>query len=106
MLNRGRRRAPGSAGGARAATPTATLQAVPPPPTPPKAPPKTIFIGLDLSATGCRACAVNAQGKMLAETQAPIPAPVRNGDQATQDPGQWWKAVTHCLQHLLTQIDA
>lgn len=94
-------------GGARAVTAPAAAAVVapPPPPPPPKTKPKTIFIGIDLGSTGCRACAINAQGALLAETQAPIPQPVRNGNQITQDPTQWWKAVTHCLQHLLTQID-
>lgn len=100
MLARGRRAKAGTSG-ARAGTPSAP----PTPPARPKAPPKTIFIGLDLGATGCRACAVNSQGKSVAEAQAPIPAPIQNGDQVTQDPTQWWKAVTHCLQHLLAQVD-
>ncbi len=102
MLSRGRR---ADSSGARAAVAPAPAAVPPPPPAAPKVIPKTIFIGLDLGTTGCHACAINAQGTLLAETQAPIPAPVRNGDQATQDPTQWWKAVTHCLQHLLAQID-
>ncbi len=101
MLARGRRAKAGTTGARAAAAPAAP----PPPPAKPKAPPKTIFIGLDLGATGCSACAVNAQGTLIAEAQAPIPAPIRNGDQVTQDPTQWWKAVAHCLQHLLTQMD-
>ncbi len=64
-----------------------------------------LYIGIDLGTTGCRAIAVNAAGTMQAEMSAPIPAPVRNNDQITQDPTLWWKAVTGCLQNLLKQID-
>jgi 7-cyano-7-deazaguanine reductase len=92
-------------GGARASAPAATPAAPPPAPPVPKAKPKTIYIGLDLGTTGGRACAVNAEGTLLAESQAPIAQPIRNGNQITQDPTQWWKAATHCLQHLLTQVD-
>ncbi len=114
----GRTRKPiGQSEGARASTPTPATKkepatppipvAVAPAPIPPPSQPvpKTIFIGIDLGTTGCRATAINAQGTLLAETQAPIPAPTRNGHQVTQDPTHWWKAVTHCLQHLLKQID-
>ncbi len=86
-----------------AATPAPTPTPPPPPPAP-KAPPKDIFVGIDVGTTSCRACAINAKGIVLAETQAPIPQPVHNGDEITQDPSQWWKAVTHCLQHLFTQV--
>jgi 7-cyano-7-deazaguanine reductase len=103
MLKRGRK--PATTGGARAATPAAVVPTPPPPPPAPKAPPKTVCIGIDLGTTGCRACAINAQGIILAETQAPIPAPVKNGSQVTQDPTQWWQAVSHCLSHLLEQVD-
>ena len=64
-----------------------------------------LYIGIDLGTTGCRAIAVNAAGTMQAEMSTPIPAPVRNNDQITQDPTLWWKAVTSCLQNLLKQID-
>jgi 7-cyano-7-deazaguanine reductase len=62
-------------------------------------------IGIDLGTTGCRAIAVNASGTIQAEMSAPIPAPLRNEDQVTQDPTVWWKAVSGCLQNLLKQID-
>ena len=64
-----------------------------------------IFIGLDVGSTGCRAAAINAAGELLAQSQAPIPAPPKSGDQATQDPTLWWKAVSGALQGLLTQVD-
>ncbi len=65
-----------------------------------------LFIGLDLGSTGCRAVVVDYQGELLAQAQAPIPAPVRNGAQISQDPALWWKATIHCLKALLAQIEA
>lgn len=64
-----------------------------------------LHIGIDLGTTGCRAIAVNAAGTIQAEMSAPIPPPLRNEDQVTQDPTAWWKAVSGCLQNLLKQID-
>jgi 7-cyano-7-deazaguanine reductase len=75
------------------------------PPPAPKKPPKTIFLGIDLGTTGCRAAAIDVEGTVLAEAHAPIPAPLKNNDQITQDPTQWWKAVTHCLESLLAEVN-
>ncbi len=73
----------------------------------PKPKPRTdgLFIGIDLGTTGCRAIAVNASGVIQADTSGPIPAPLKNDHQITQDPTLWWKAVTNCLQNLLKKID-
>jgi sugar (pentulose or hexulose) kinase len=62
-------------------------------------------VGVDLGTTGCRVCATNAAGEILGEAQAPIGPAVRNGDQITQDPTQWWKAVTNALQSLFGQVN-
>ena len=96
MLNRRRRPAK-----EYAAAPAA------PEPTLPKPPPKReeLFIGIDLGSSGCRAVAVDHTGLIQAETSAPIPPPLRNDNQITQDPTLWWKAVNGCLQNLLKQID-
>ncbi|WP_096360211.1 preQ(1) synthase [Sulfuricaulis limicola] len=75
----------------------------PPPPAPVRK--DGLYIGIDLGTTGCRAIAVDATGKIHGEMSAPIPTPPRNGDEVTQDPTVWWKAVTGCLQNLLKQID-
>lgn len=96
MLNRRRRPAK-----EYAAAPAA------PEPKLPKPPPKReeLFIGIDLGSSGCRAVAVDHTGLTQAETSAPIPPPLRNDNQVTQDPTLWWKAVHGCLQNLLKQID-
>ncbi len=82
--------------------------APPPEPEPPSGPQRDepVFLGIDLGTTGCRVLAIDSQGDILADTTAPLPAPMKSGDQTTQDPTQWWKAVTGCLERLFSQIDA
>ncbi|MHB8454417.1 MAG: preQ(1) synthase [Acidiferrobacterales bacterium] len=63
-----------------------------------------IYIGVDLGTAGCRALAVSAQGELLAEADAPIPMPIRNENQVTQDSGLWWKAASATLQDLASRI--
>lgn len=87
------------------------VEIVPPPepvePEPPEPVVKrdSLYIGIDLGTTGCRAIAVDDTGKVHGEMSAPIPTPPRNEDEVTQDPSVWWKAVSGCLQNLLKQID-
>jgi 7-cyano-7-deazaguanine reductase len=64
-----------------------------------------LFVGIDLGTTGCRSIAIDATGAIQAEASAPIPAPLKNDDQITQDPALWWKAISGCLQVLLKNID-
>jgi 7-cyano-7-deazaguanine reductase len=117
MLQRTRRSGT-ETGGARAKTPTpaptpaaptpppAPVVAAPPPPPPaPPKPPKNIYVGIDVGTTGCRACAIDAHGEVLAEAQAPIGPPTRSGKQISQDPTNWWKAATNTLQALLAQVN-
>jgi 7-cyano-7-deazaguanine reductase len=66
----------------------------------------SVYVGIDLGPTGCRAVAIDHSGAMLADAQALIPAPLTSGDQVTQDPTLWWKAVSASLQGLLTKIDS
>jgi 7-cyano-7-deazaguanine reductase len=65
-----------------------------------------IYLGVDLDMTACRAVAVDGRGELLADAHAPIPAPLRNEHQVTQDPTLWWKAVNASLQALLSKVDA
>lgn len=65
-----------------------------------------VFVGVDLGTTGCRTVAVNRKGDLLAHAAAITPAPLRNQDQVTQDPTQWWRALNTSLSALLTKIDA
>ncbi len=76
-----------------------------PPPPPKPARPDPVYVGLDLGSTGCRAVAINQASEIVAQSEAPIPAATRKDNQFTQDPTRWWKAVTDCLEGILSQID-
>lgn len=94
---------------ARAPTPppaaAAAVPARPPATVAPKPPDDSVYVGIDLGPTGCRAVALDPSGAVLADAQALIPAPLTSGDQVTQDPTQWWKAVCASLQTLRAKVD-
>ena len=105
---------PSAAANARASAPAAragVARPAPPaaataPAQPVAAPPDdSLNVGIDLGPTGCRAIAMDHQGNVLADAQALIPAPLISGDQVTQDPTLWWKAVGASLQALRSKID-
>ena len=76
-----------------------------PPPAAP-APParKPVYIGIDLGTSSCRVVAVDEKGELLAQAGAPIPLPVKSGNQITQDPLLWWKAVSASLTQLIKEV--
>ncbi len=89
-----------------AAPAQASAQAPAPAPGPaPETVDNSVFVGVDLGTTGCRAVAVNRDGQLLAHAEAITPAPLRNQEQVTQDPTQWWRALNTSLGTLLTKID-
>ncbi|MFQ5935333.1 MAG: preQ(1) synthase [Acidiferrobacterales bacterium] len=92
---------------APAARPVAPAGAANAPPTSAQAAPKddSIYVGIDFGPTGCRSIAIDATGAVLADAQALIPAPLTSADQVTQDPTLWWKAVSACLQILVSKVD-
>ena len=59
------------------------------------------FVGIDIGTSGCRAIAIDAGGRTLAESRAPLP-----GDgPGRRDPGLWWRTVRdELLPALLSAI--
>ncbi len=102
MLRRNRAGAPEPTGTAAASTPAGEA----PPPPAPAGPPRDVYLGVDFGSTGCRVLAIDEGGRVIGQANAPLPASMQNGEQVTQDPMQWWKALGACLQNLLTQIDS
>lgn len=96
-----------TAGGRAPAPRPAPAAAAPIVPTRPvaAAPDDSLHVGIDLGPTGCRAVAIDHSGAVLGDAQALIPAPLTSGDQVTQDPTLWWKAVCASLQALRSKID-
>jgi len=66
----------------------------------------TLFIGIDLGTSGCRAMAVDEHGEIRGQTAVSLPAPERDGDRCEQEPRVWWDAVCRCLDELTQQIPA
>jgi hypothetical protein len=77
----------------------------PEPRAPSPAAPAPLFVGIDLGTSSCRALAIDAQGEIVGQAGAPIPLPLKNDTQITQDPLIWWKAVTASLAALFKEID-
>ena len=95
---------------ARAPAPTAPAPtrstAVPPPPAVPAAAPrKPVYIGIDLGTSSCQVVAIDEKGELLAQAGAPIPLPIKNENQITQDPLLWSKAVSASLTQLFKEIN-
>jgi D-ribulokinase len=65
-----------------------------------------VYVGIDLGTSSCRAVAIDEKGELLAQAGAPIPLPVKNETQITQDPLLWWKAVSASLVKLFKEIGA
>ncbi len=67
--------------------------------------PESLYLGIDFGTSGCRALAIDAAGEIHAQAETPIPAPHQQGQEVTQDPRDWWPALTAALQDLFTRID-
>jgi sugar (pentulose or hexulose) kinase len=66
----------------------------------------SLFVGIDIGTSACRACAVNAQTALVGETRTALPAPQRTAHGVQQDPAVWWEALVASLDALCRQIDA
>ena len=62
------------------------------------------YVGLDLGSSGCRAVAIDAHRRVLAEARTALP-PSRRGPAggSEQDPSDWWQAVGETLRRLSAQ---
>lgn len=65
------------------------------------------FLGLDLGTSGCRAVAIDGDGKVLASARRALPPSHRPFDGASeQNPHDWWHATRVVLRELTGQLDA
>ena len=58
------------------------------------------FIGIDLGTSGCRACLIDADEKLLHEARTDFPEPIIQGSSVEQDANIWWQAVKTVLTEL------
>jgi len=66
---------------------------------------KSLYIGLDVGTSGCRAIAINDENKIVAKASITLPGShVKNG-HLVQQAHDWWLACHLVLDNLLAQID-
>jgi sugar (pentulose or hexulose) kinase len=56
-----------------------------------------IFVGIDIGTSGCRGCAIDIQGQIIAEQAIALPNPKRRAAEVEQDPLLWWEALKEVL---------
>lgn len=62
-------------------------------------------IGVDLGTSGCRAVAVDLDGRPLAGARVGLPPPLTTADGwVEQDPQLWWDAVLEVLKRIGTEL--
>lgn len=66
---------------------------------------QSLYIGIDLGTSGCRAIAINPQQQVVAEVTQTFPKPAERQPSQQQDPWQWWDCVKQLLGTLCQQID-
>ena len=64
-----------------------------------------LFIGIDIGTSGCRAVAIDDDGRPQGHAVRMLPAARRAGKEVQQDPEIWWRGVVAVLQDLLSAID-
>ncbi|NCA68831.1 MAG: carbohydrate kinase [Sphingobacteriia bacterium] len=70
-------------------------------------PTRSVWIGVDVGTSGCRALAIDAAGQILAVARQPLPAPrCPQPGWAEQDPALWWDAVLASLSALAVALPA
>ena len=63
------------------------------------------FIGVDVGTSGCRAIAVDADRRILAQARTALPPPVRRDEAGVeQDAELWWRAVVTVLRELVSHL--
>jgi len=65
----------------------------------------SLFIGIDIGTSACRACAIDEHAAVVAEARIDLPAPTRNGARVEQDAGVWWRALTDTLDVLCKRLN-
>ena len=66
----------------------------------------SLAVGIDLGTSGCRAAALDGDGRLRAFARAPLPPSRRAGTRAEQDPEDWWRALCAVTRALGAQLAA
>ena len=64
----------------------------------------TLYLGIDVGTSGCRACVIDAASAIQAEVSVPLPAPVQRQGGFEQDAEIWWESLGEVLDRLAARI--
>lgn len=65
----------------------------------------SLFIGIDLGTSGCRACVIDAQAKLVTLQKTAFEKPSAAHGRITQAPDHWWTVTEQTLRKVFDQID-
>ncbi|MBM3571905.1 MAG: carbohydrate kinase [Alphaproteobacteria bacterium] len=65
----------------------------------------SLYVGIDLGTSQCRACVIDASGLRIAFASHPLPPPTRRDGRIEQAPEIWWSATHKVLHDILPRID-
>jgi len=65
----------------------------------------SLFIGIDIGTSACRACAIDEHAAVLAEARIDLPAPAQNGVCIDQDARAWWQTLADTLDVLCKRLN-
>jgi len=66
----------------------------------------SLFVGIDLGTSGCRAIAIDEQARPVCNIALNWPAPTVNGARVEQDAHIWWQTLQQLLTRLCQTIPA
>ncbi len=66
----------------------------------------SLFIGIDVGTSACRACAIDAHAAIVAEAKTELPVPTRNKACVEQDAKLWWQSLTQTLDALRSRLSS
>jgi len=65
----------------------------------------SIYIGIDIGTSGCRAIAIDEAKSVCARSITSVPLPLRKGNFIEQDPEVWWQATQRVLKDIADQVE-
>ncbi|HSP01116.1 MAG TPA: FGGY-family carbohydrate kinase [Thioalkalivibrio sp.] len=65
-----------------------------------------IFLGIDMGTSGCRAIAIDDDGREIARRSVPLAAPGRDGPCVEQEPVLWWQALCQVTRQIMAALPA
>ncbi len=59
-----------------------------------------LYLGIDVGTSGCRAVAIDREGREIAHAVTPLPSSRRDGAAVEQDSGPWWEGLTRVVHEV------